>query len=342
MKTSNDKIVISDLLKKIDKKKILLDHPIQRKSGQFTPAQKSLLIDSLLREYIIPPIYIYKEDGKEYVIDGLQRLSIIKSFVDNEFALTSNLKPITYTEGDKTIELNLSKLKFKKLPEELQDTILGATLVYYKIEDCKEGEINEVFLRLNNGVPLNKPQKLHAALSTQMQAAIKELIELDFFTKTVGLTKATRIKSHDESMILQTLMLLNDNMDFSKKGMPAFLESYTYNQEDFDLIKNAVLELGEKLPEKSPNLKKSSIPMIIYALIKCPNEFKDIYFSEIMSFSKNYNEGTTYDDFKELCESGTISPSNVEKRVKYFLNFTTAEQVKEEPLKKAPTKKDSK
>ena len=321
MKPIKDERVISSLLDNIKDEELLLNHPIQRKPGQFTPAQKSLLIDSLLRNYPIPPIYTVVEGKKEYVIDGLQRLSIIASYVNDEFALTSKLKPLSYEDGGETVELELQKLKFSKLPKKLQKRILKQNLSFISFHDCKEGELNEVFLRLNNGVPLNKPQKLHAILSSQMQTAIKDIIELDFFTKTIGLTKTTRIKSHDESMVIQTLMLLNDNMDFSKKGMPAFLESYTYNQEDFDLIKNAVVELGEKFPKKTPNFIKSIVPMVIYALIKCPEKKKHTYFNALSLFVANYDKLDTYNNIREHCNSGTISPTNVAWRVDYFLGL---------------------
>ena len=53
-----------------------------------------MLIDSLLRGYIVPPVYTISEDGIQYVIDGVQRLSTLKGFYNDEFAISKKAEPV--------------------------------------------------------------------------------------------------------------------------------------------------------------------------------------------------------------------------------------------------------
>ena len=77
--------------------KALLPNPDYQRGGtNWTTAQKQALIDSLLRGYHIPLIYIHVEQQEtalgdknvyRWIIDGQQRLNAIASFLRGEFAL---------------------------------------------------------------------------------------------------------------------------------------------------------------------------------------------------------------------------------------------------------------
>ena len=77
--------------------KALLPNPEYQRGGvRWTPAQKQALIDSLLRGYHIPLIYIHLEQREtslgdkntyRWIIDGQQRLNAIAGFLGGGFAL---------------------------------------------------------------------------------------------------------------------------------------------------------------------------------------------------------------------------------------------------------------
>ena len=70
MKVSLKTKTVSNLLYNLKKGKISLEHPLQRKTGQWSRKAQSELIDSLLREYIVPPLCFHVEEVT-YDIDGV-------------------------------------------------------------------------------------------------------------------------------------------------------------------------------------------------------------------------------------------------------------------------------
>lgn len=62
--------------------------PEYQRRLRWTNKQKSLLIESLLLNVPVPPVFFYENDLARYeVMDGQQRLNAIKEFLDNSFKL---------------------------------------------------------------------------------------------------------------------------------------------------------------------------------------------------------------------------------------------------------------
>jgi len=62
--------------------------PEYQRRLRWTIQQKSLLIESLLLNVPVPPVFFYENDLARYeVMDGQQRLNSIKEFLNNEFSL---------------------------------------------------------------------------------------------------------------------------------------------------------------------------------------------------------------------------------------------------------------
>ena len=119
MKVSSPNKPVQTILNKIKRGSILFTHKLQRREGVWNKPQKSLLIDSLLRGYLINPTYTVVEDGKQYVIDGVQRLSSINDYVNGVYALSKTLEPIVI-DGE---TYDIAGKKFKKLDEKIQDEL---------------------------------------------------------------------------------------------------------------------------------------------------------------------------------------------------------------------------
>lgn len=110
MKVSRENCPVKPLIGKMKREKIVLKHKLQRRESVWSNPNKSLLIDSLLRGYIVPPVYTISEDGVQYVIDGVQRLSTIRDYIDNVFALSKDMNTVIVNGEEK----DLSGLKFDK------------------------------------------------------------------------------------------------------------------------------------------------------------------------------------------------------------------------------------
>src|SRR6266480_7346086 len=103
--------------------KLILQPDFQRRFV-WDRKKSSRLIESVLLSVTLPIIYLSEQpDGKEYVIDGQQRLTSLFSFIDGRFP--SN-EPFKLTGLTAYKELN--KKGFIELSEELQNKILNYTL----------------------------------------------------------------------------------------------------------------------------------------------------------------------------------------------------------------------
>jgi len=57
----------------------LKPHPFCRKVGQWSDKENILLIDSILRDFYIPPICLVKDKDNYLILDGIQRIHAIKN-----------------------------------------------------------------------------------------------------------------------------------------------------------------------------------------------------------------------------------------------------------------------
>ncbi|RPB30876.1 DUF262 domain-containing protein, partial [Vibrio vulnificus] len=60
----------------------------------WTTPKKRLLIDSILRDWHIPPLHLVElSDGRNEVLDGQQRLTAIRDFMNNKFSIDGSIEP---------------------------------------------------------------------------------------------------------------------------------------------------------------------------------------------------------------------------------------------------------
>ena len=133
METKNRSIDVEKLCKSMDNGSMCFEMFIQRVAGQWSIEQQSLLIDTILRDYKIPAIWITRTQTEQFekntVIDGNQRLHTIYDFVHDKFKLHKSIEPITITADDdnelgEDLTIELAGKKFSKLPKILQNIIM--------------------------------------------------------------------------------------------------------------------------------------------------------------------------------------------------------------------------
>ena len=266
MKVSLKTKTVSNLLYNLKKGKISLEHPLQRQTGQWKRQAQSELIDSLLREYIVPPL-CFHVDEVTYDIDGVQRLSIIDDYMKNRFALSKHLKPIIIDEQ----EYIIAGKKYEQLEEELKEQLKAAQIHVYEILDATMEDIYENFRRLNNGKPLNKAQKLAVCMDVEINEAIHKIMAHPFLKKT-GMTAGDFKADNTRNIACQMLILLSGQefTDFRSPSIAKYAYSLNENKEEtLELIHRVVEVLDEmdnKIEEKIPSMKKLSIPMVVVAM----------------------------------------------------------------------------
>jgi hypothetical protein len=179
--------------------KLILQPDFQR---QFVWDRKksSRLIESILLSVPLPIIYLSEQpDGKEYVIDGQQRLTSLFSFIDGKFPSGEEFKLIglnAYRE--------LNKSAFKDIGELLQDkishyTLRSVTLLKQSSSDLKF----EIFERLNTGSePLNDQELRNCVYRGAYNHLLKELAADADFRGLLGLKTADK-RLKDVELVLR-------------------------------------------------------------------------------------------------------------------------------------------
>lgn len=129
----------------------------QRHADLWTVNQKSRLIESILLKLPLPVFYFdVSKPEKWMVIDGLQRISTIRSFfVDKKLTL----KGLEFLK-------NLNGKKYNDLSVGMQRTIEDTMFVTYQIEAQTPKEVRySIFNRINTGGLSLKPQEIRQALN---------------------------------------------------------------------------------------------------------------------------------------------------------------------------------
>ena len=320
MKVSRENKPVKPLVGKLKRENIVLKHKLQRRESVWSTVNKSLLIDSLLRGYVVPPVYTIAENDIQYVIDGVQRLSTLKDYYNDKFALSKKLESITI---DGT-EYKIAGLKFSKLDPIVKEELDSAQITMYEVTEYTDRDVREMFKRLNSGKALNSSQKLTPNMSDELSDAIFDIVSLPFFEKR--LTAAQLKSSVDQSIALETLMLCSTNKDndfasFRSKDKENFINFYN-NQvepEKIEFIKNAISKLDEALDE-DVRIPKTSISVLCFASYRVCKDKKSYekFIAKVNNFLTTYDNNTEY---KEKLMSGTNSSESVRFRLDYWRNI---------------------
>lgn len=197
--TSSGDLEIESLHSKQRRGRLVLQPDFQRQYV-WDPTKASKLIESAILLIPLPIIYLSEEkDGKEYVIDGQQRLTSFFAFIDGAFPDGSRFK----LRG-LTVCAELNGKEFKDLSEELQDKIR-----YYKIRaitflrNSSEELKFEIFERLNTGsVQLNDQELRNCLYRGRFNVALKNMAADPDFMHICGL-KAPDKRMRDIELVLR-------------------------------------------------------------------------------------------------------------------------------------------
>lgn len=160
---------ITDLLKSGSYK---LDPDYQRRH-RWDVAQRSRLIESFIMNVPVPPVFLYEWDYSQYeVMDGLQRMTAVREFYMDAFALTG----LEYWK-------ELEGLKYSQLPSRIKAGINRRYLSsIVLLKETSHGDEDPdvlkrfVFGRINTGGVHLSPQELRNALyDGPMNRLCKEL-----------------------------------------------------------------------------------------------------------------------------------------------------------------------
>jgi hypothetical protein len=187
---------ISDL---IDKGEVLNLRPEYQRRLRWSSVQKSKLVESLLLNIPVPPIFLYENDAARYkVMDGQQRLNAVREFIAGEFALVgltvlSPLNGLRYSRCPPRIKRALDRASLSAivlLLESEPDKIVGRL----SLTDIRRF----IFDRLNTGGTKLNPQEIRNALNPGLlNKIIIELTREPLFTKVFDIPPYSETDPND-------------------------------------------------------------------------------------------------------------------------------------------------
>lgn len=308
IKVRVDRLPLTLISQMIDAEDIDLNPDFQR-NLVWDSFQKSRLIESILLRIPLPMFYFAEDfEGKLTIVDGLQRISTIKEFMDNKFPL-KNLQYLGdscegryYRDEDDKKGLEAKYTRWFNL------TTISANI----IDPTSPHKVKyDIFRRINTGGrPLNNQEIRNCLTGKGLREVLKEMALLkEFKSATDNSIRNTRME--DQEIILRFLAFYDT---FEKKGniqsyngyMESFLDDFTEKhiktpKENFniliehfkDAMQNAEYLIGRKYAFRKilpAHLEKTANKQLINkALFVCSSLLLSQYPHDIVK--KSNTEG---------------------------------------------------
>ena len=316
---------------------------------------QSRFIESIFMAVPIPAIFLLETTDDQgitenEVIDGVQRLSTLASFVDNKLRLSKGLK-LSGLEGQ----------KFESLDGAIKKIFLNRDISIITIEKNTDSTIQfEIFERLNRGSVSLTHQELrncmyHGDFNSFLNRIssdnkdYRELLSEFSNFKPVEKGKPDKSRMQDVEMVLRFFYLFESNSEFSlgdsknRFGYPTkeqlnsymrtkkeqerhnedFSDVYIKSSEELDAIFNKVCQMV-KLTFKSNQFKKFSLSNNKTKFSNAFNKaFFDIQMLGFVDYEINDIYGLTdiiYNEFIELCYFNTVMTDNSNEKISERIN----------------------
>ena len=273
--------------------------PFYQRRARWDTKMQSRLIESFLINIPVPPIILYEIDYKSYeVMDGQQRISAIRDFYTNKFALTG-------------LELwpELNRLKYQQLPVKIRAgldrrSISSIVILRESTSDPEEALFlkQKTFERLNTGgVDLSQQEVRNCLYYGKFDSVLIELARHPIFAKAWGIPRDDNSpelpantlykKMEDAELVLRFFALRN--VEHFRNGMEGFLDLYMmkslkFSEGDIDFLKQLFLQtinLSHQIYEES--LFKPFDPKL--GTWK-KNSYKAYYDAVMVGFSRHLNK----------------------------------------------------
>lgn len=333
-----------------------LQPDFQRRKGRWDNEKKSKLIESFIINVPVPPVFLYEVSYANYeVMDGLQRISTIIDFYNDQFNLSGL---------DQWSELN--GMKYSELPEKIKEGIdrryLSSIILLNESASSPEKAIQMkqlVFERLNTGGETLSGQEIRNAIyNGKMNSLCLELSDNAVFRRLWNIKDDNATSSEKDKLYRNMgdveLVLRYFAMRFVEKytgKLDDFLDEYLknankYSDQTLDQLKNAFLRtinvandlMGEKafrvyklnysrLSWTSEAQRTIYDPMML-ALTKLEitdEEIENIDKNNLIDSLQNFYEKNADDNFNGKRQGRTDIEDRAQLLYKFFLKFVKRE-----------------
>lgn len=201
---------------------------------------KAKFIESIFMKVPMPPLFafILDDEGNMELIDGVQRLSTIKEFVDGGL-LVNNLAVLDTLNGYKFSELEVSRQrKFNTL----------SLKIYMMDEETDEGVRADIFNRINSTGQKLTPAEIRKGsyLNNKFYSFILDCSALQEFTSLFSSRSNEKLRGEKEELITRFFAYSEQYLKF-EHSVKGFLDDYIKEKgKTFDSDKKNSMEMELK------------------------------------------------------------------------------------------------
>lgn len=309
---------------KSDTPKLILNPDFQRKYKWDKDGwvRASKFIESCLMRIPLPSCYFAEDEERRHlVIDGVQRLTTIKRFFDDEFAL-EGMTTFKALEGKKFSELG-------EYRDELETTTIRCIVL--RKENPKK-LIREIFARLNQGaVKLSDQEIRHAIYPGSLDDLLVELSAIPLianFGLAENSDKSKDNREAEEQVLRFFAFSENIKLDHYESVLSSYLDDYMeekslLDEDSINLLKekftsalnNCEIVFGRDVFTDSTRERKRE-GLVHYDLLMPTVGLlsQDIVKSRAEKIKLAYNELCESEDFRKTLSGGLQKKTSILKR----------------------------
>ncbi|HET6382656.1 MAG TPA: DUF262 domain-containing protein [Armatimonadota bacterium] len=218
---------VADVVRRIRDNRYIMDPDFQR-DFIWDITRQSRLIESALMRIPLPVLYLAEQDdGRIVVVDGLQRLTTFRRYLDNEFSL--KLEHIEY-----------GKKRYSELSPKYQNRIEDTNLILFLIDTKVPEQVKlDIFDRVNSGERLTRQQMRNCIYTGSATRWLKE-------------------QASGEEFLIATDGKLNSKTMLDREMINRFCAFYLFGPEKYDgmddFLANALKAMNKMSPRELEEL----------------------------------------------------------------------------------------
>jgi hypothetical protein len=295
---------IETLVGRIDADAIDLQPEFQR-GEVWSMAKKQRLIDSILRDWHVPPIHVIVEEqtNRQLVLDGQQRLAAIRDFARSLIPIDGHIEP----ESPDLAALHGKR--YSELPPEWKNRFNQFTIRMFRITNYAPSEPGELFYRLNQPAALTAAEQRNAFFG-ETRKQIKTLVSrLDSFELTDSFWGFSNARMAYDDMLSRVASYL-DQGSLKKKVTAAsladrFRSGAPFKIETITLLETVIELLGQgrkQMDLKPVHLNKATAQSWLLFLASASKQLDGAITAELVSHCV-----PEFEDFRMQVSLGLLS-----------------------------------
>lgn len=288
-KRVKDALMNSTVQNMFERGELRKDHPLQRKPGRWSGSDKEGLIASVLKDEDIDSIKVCEQLTNNgvvlWVIDGLQRLTTLNSYLNGGFKLGKNVEfpTVTYQSAKRDAKGNIIKDEYGNydyelveydlrgkfycdLPIELKEKFNNYKIDMVKHLDCTDEEIGYHIRRYNKQKSMNASENAVTFMDNIAKEVKRVSLNNRFFKNDVY-KEMERNNGTIERIVTESVMCMFhlDKWQKQSRNMGEFLNRNSSKQE-FDRLNDNLNRLEAVYDESFGDIFTSKDSFIWFTL----------------------------------------------------------------------------